>query len=91
MMAKTIKQDCLDCAESVCDECDPYGTLTDAQRIECIRDIVTEWNFGPVNSRWAMDAIFAIVGDHIQGRTSILMRRTSITAPTDTNSEQNSA
>jgi hypothetical protein len=40
--------------------------MTPEEQIKRIRKIVTEWNFGPVNSRWAMEAIFAIVGDDIQ-------------------------
>jgi len=31
-----------------------------------VREIMTEWNFGPVPDRYALDAIFRVVGDNIQ-------------------------
>lgn len=37
--------------------------------VECVRDILTDWNFGPLQDRDALVAIHGLVGDNIQGST----------------------
>lgn len=38
-----------------------------ADLIDKVRTVITAWNFGPVEDRQALKAIYEIVGDDIQG------------------------
>lgn len=35
-------------------------------QLSAVREIVTEWNFGPLSSEHAIKAIFDVIGDDIQ-------------------------